>query len=155
MTGSTSHSPAATPAAEGIYAITSTRNASHLAYHLTIPEELGPVQKSLGLDTKGSFVLSAKNPTASGPANASLDNPAEYPKEIMSKFRGLRWTPLIPEMLDYEHTQFLIMGGEMGDLETAVEQAEGDAQDGDKVTPLEELEKLEEEVCTWSCDLAN
>lgn len=33
----------------------------------------------------------------------------------MKKFRGLRWMPLEPELLDYQNTQFLIIGeGEFG-----------------------------------------
>lgn len=54
-TSGTSVTPAATPFAEGIYAITSTGRESHLAYHITVPEQIGEVQKELGVHEKGSF----------------------------------------------------------------------------------------------------
>lgn len=75
------HTPAATPVGEGVYAITSTGRKSHLAYVLTLPEELGEVQREMGLKEKGSFIISTKNPQYPGPANARLPKPPEYPKE--------------------------------------------------------------------------
>lgn len=141
---STSQTPAATPFAEGIYAITSTGRDSHLAYHITVPE-IGEIQQSLGLNQKGSYNLSAKNPNAPGPANATLDNPAQYPEEIQKKFRNLRWMPLIPELLDYQNTQFLIIGEGLGDMGAATQEVEKDKKDDSKDKPVEELEKLEEE----------
>ena len=50
--------------------------------------------------------------------------------------------PLEPKLLDYENTQFLLIGHK----EEALEKAAGvQDEDGEKETPLEELEKLEEE----------
>ncbi|CZT50101.1 uncharacterized protein RSE6_11030 [Rhynchosporium secalis] len=144
-TSGTSHTPSATPFAEGIYAITSTGRESHLAYLLTVPSSIGEVQKELGLNEKGSFVVSAKNPNAPGPANATLDNPADYPEEIQKKFRDLRWMPLEPALLAYQNTQFLLIGEGMGDVDNAVQEMKKDAKDDEKVKPVEELEKLEEE----------
>ncbi|KAG4433190.1 hypothetical protein IFR05_011325 [Cadophora sp. M221] len=144
-TSGTSHTPSATPFAEGIYAITSTGRESHLAYHLTVPASIGEIQKELGLNEKGSFVISAKNPNAPGPANATLDNPASYPEDIQKKFRNLRWMPLEPELLNYQNTQFLIIGEGMGEMGKAVEEMSKDAKDNEKEKPIEELEKLEEE----------
>lgn len=80
-TAGTRHTPAATPVGEGVYAITSTGRESHLAYILTLPEELGEVQREMGLKEKGSFIISTKNPQHPGPANARLPKPPEYPKE--------------------------------------------------------------------------
>ncbi|CZS95011.1 uncharacterized protein RAG0_04812 [Rhynchosporium agropyri] len=144
-TSGTSHTPSATPFAEGIYAITSTGRESHLAYLLTVPSSIGEVQKELGLNEKGSFVVSAKNSNAPGPANATLDNPADYPEEIQKKFRDLRWMPLEPALLAYQNTQFLLIGEGMGDVDNAVQEMKKDAKDDEKVKPVEELEKLEEE----------
>ena len=81
QTAGTRHTPAATPAGEGVYAMTSTGRESHLAYILTRPEKLNEVQEELGLRNRGSFITSIKNPKVPGPANASLPNPADYPKE--------------------------------------------------------------------------
>ncbi|PVH87789.1 hypothetical protein DL98DRAFT_478782 [Cadophora sp. DSE1049] len=141
----TSHTPSATPFAEGIYAITSTGRESHLAYHLTVPSSIGEIQKELGLNEKGSFVVSAKNPNAPGPANATLDNPASYPEALQKKFRNLRWMPLEPELLNYQNTQFLIIGEGMNDMGKAVQEMTKDAKDDAKEKPAEELEKLLEE----------
>jgi hypothetical protein len=143
---STSTTEPATPFAEGVYAITSTGRESHLAYQLTVPSTIGEIQKELGLHEKGSFVVSAKNPEAPGPANATLDNPAKYPESLQKKFRNLRWMPLEPALLDYEGTQVLFIGEGLGDLGRSVEEMSKDAKDDEKEKPVEEIEKLEEEV---------
>ncbi|KAK5057490.1 hypothetical protein LTR84_011490 [Exophiala bonariae] len=140
-TAGTSHSPPVTPLAEGVYAITTTGRESHLAYIITIPSELGEVQKDLGLKERGSFVTSVKNPTAPAPNNASLPQGPDYPKELLEGFRGLRWTPLEPKFLDYANAQFLIIGES---YENAVEQRPKDEREGNGL-PSEEIEKLEGE----------
>ncbi|GAB7348356.1 hypothetical protein MBLNU459_g6798t1 [Dothideomycetes sp. NU459] len=75
--------PLVMPIGEGVYAITSTgdRGESHLAYMLTIPQQPGEMQEDVGLRSKGSFVLSLKNPEVKGPANATLPQTADFPKE--------------------------------------------------------------------------
>lgn len=71
-----------TTVAEGVYFITRTEDRStHLVYAITIPSEIGEVQEDLGLRSQGSFVISAKNPERSGPANASLPQSPDFPKE--------------------------------------------------------------------------
>jgi hypothetical protein len=80
-TRGTRHTPAATPAAEGVYAITTTGRESHLAYMLTLPSELGEVQKELGLKEKGSFIISTRNPKYDPPRGTALPKGPEYPKE--------------------------------------------------------------------------
>jgi hypothetical protein len=130
-----------------VYAITSTGRESHLAYQLTVPSSISEVQEELGLNTKGSFVCSVKNPDAPSPANASIGNPAKYPEEIQKKFRGLRWMPLEPELLDYEGAQMLIIGEAQGELGKAVEEQSKDERDEEKEKPVKEMEKLVEEVC--------
>lgn len=80
-TAGTRHTPAATPAGEGVYTITSTGRESHLAYMLTLPEQLGEVQRAIGLKEKGSFIISTKNPAYPGPANAQLGDAPAYPEE--------------------------------------------------------------------------
>jgi hypothetical protein len=73
--------PEARPYAEGVYALTRTTRASHLAYILTIPSEPGDVQQNFGLRHRGSFVLQSKNPRYPGPANAQLPKGPEYPEQ--------------------------------------------------------------------------
>ena len=79
-TAGSRHTPAATPIGEGVYAITTTGRETHLAYLLTIPSELSEVQRDIGLQEKGSFVTSLKNPQHSGPANATLPQGPDFPK---------------------------------------------------------------------------
>lgn len=140
-TTGTSHTPPVTPLAEGVYAITSTGRESHLAYIINIPNELGEVQKDLGLKERGSFVASVKNPTQPAPNNASLPKGPDYPQEILDEFRNLRWKPLEPKHLDFVNTQFLIIGES---YESAIEQRSKDERE-DSVPPEEEIEKLEGE----------
>lgn len=80
-TKGTRHTPAATPVGEGVYAITTTGRESHLAYAKTLPQELGEVQKKLGIKDKGSFIISTKNPQYKGPAKAQLPVDPKFPKE--------------------------------------------------------------------------
>lgn len=141
----TNHIPPATPFAEGVYAITTTGRESHLAYKITAPG-IGELQKDLGVNTKGSYIVSVKNPNAPGLTNASIGNPSKYPEKIQSKFRQLRWAPFEPEMLDYEHAQILIIGEGQGVLGKAVDEPSKDQNDENKEKPEEELDQLEEEV---------
>ncbi|KAI1283955.1 hypothetical protein F5Y07DRAFT_95098 [Xylaria sp. FL0933] len=142
-TAGTRHTPAATPAAEGVYAITTTGRESHLAYMITLPSELGDVQLELGLREKGSFIISTRNPQYEAPRGTALPAGPEYPKEVLDEFRSLRWMPSQPHHLDYANTQFLLIGESSG-IEKATELQKEDEKEG-KENPEEELEKLEDE----------
>lgn len=164
-TTGTRHTPEVTPMGEGVYAITTTgggQGTTHstctprktltipvltpnaVAYMLTIPSEVGEVQKDLGIAKKGSFVLSLKNPESSGPANAQLPQGADFPKEIMDEFRGRNWMPAEPKHLDYSMAQVLLIGEDF-DSSSNLDPAPKDEKNGEKETPQEELEKLEGE----------
>ncbi|KAI0836616.1 hypothetical protein F5Y06DRAFT_305075 [Hypoxylon sp. FL0890] len=136
------HNPAATPVAEGIYVITSTGRESHLAYMITLPEELGEVQREIGLKDKGSFIISTRNPKYEAPKGVALPKAPDYPKEILDEFRGLRWVATQPKHLDFPNTQFLLIGESSG-IQKATEPQKGQEEDQEK--PREELEKLEDE----------
>lgn len=71
----------ARPYAEGVYAITSTKRASHLAYILTIPEEIGQLQNDFGLRQRGSWIVQSKNPKYPGPSYAQIPKDPEYPEQ--------------------------------------------------------------------------
>lgn len=139
----TRHTPAMTPVGEGVYAITSTGRETHLAYMLTIPEELSDVQKDTGLKERGSFLISTKNPQTSSPANASIGKSPEFSQEIMDEFRGLRWMPTQPRHLDYANTNVLLIGESRG-LDKATE-VQADDKQNHTDSPLQEMEKLEGE----------
>ncbi|KAL0257772.1 hypothetical protein SLS55_006935 [Diplodia seriata] len=137
--------PQATPIGEGIYAITETGRSSHLAYMLTIPTELGEVQKEMGLRNQGSFVMSVKNPERKGPASAQLPQGPDLPKEMIAEFRGLAWVSVKPQYLNYDNVQILLIGeGTDDNFGKAVEPKSKDQREG-KDEPQEELEKLEHE----------
>ncbi|KAI0509410.1 hypothetical protein F5B22DRAFT_328339 [Xylaria bambusicola] len=142
-TAGTRHTPAATPAAEGVYAITTTGRESHLAYMITLPSELGDLQTELGLREKGSFIISTRNPQYDAPRGTALPEGPDYPKEVLDEFRSLRWMPSQPHHLDYANTQFLLVGESSG-IEKATEPQKEDEKEG-KEKPEEELEKLEDE----------
>ncbi|KAI8945507.1 hypothetical protein F4801DRAFT_597836 [Xylaria longipes] len=142
-TAGTRHTHAATPAAEGIYAITTTGRESHLAYMVTLPSELGEVQTELGLREKGSFIVSTRNPEYEAPRGTALPKGPDYPKEIQDEFRSRRWAPSQPHHLDHVNTQFLLIGESSG-IAKATEPQEEDEKGG-KEDPEEELEKLEDE----------
>ncbi|KAI1306238.1 hypothetical protein F5Y03DRAFT_355264 [Xylaria venustula] len=142
-TAGTRHTPAATPAAEGVYAITTTGRESHLAYMITLPSELGQVQLELGLRETGSFIISTRNPQYDAPRGTSLPKGPDYPKEVLEEFRSLRWMPSQPHHLDYVNTQFLLVGESSGIAKATEPQKEDDKEVKEK--PEEELEKLEDE----------
>ncbi|KAJ3560878.1 hypothetical protein NPX13_g9153 [Xylaria arbuscula] len=142
-TAGTRHTPAVTPAAEGVYAITTTGRESHLAYMITLPSELGDLQTELGLRKKGSFIISTRNPQYDAPRGTALPQSPEYPKKVLDEFRSLRWMPSQPHHLDYTNTQFLLIGESSG-IEKATEPQKEDEKEG-KEKPEEELEKLEDE----------
>ncbi|KAE8153993.1 esterase-like activity of phytase-domain-containing protein [Aspergillus avenaceus] len=136
--------PEAKPYTEGVYAITSTKRASHLAYILTIPENVGPLQEDFGLHARGSWIVQSKNPKYPGPSSAQLPKNPEYPESVREKFQDYRWVPLTPEFIDYPNAQFLMVGEATDDLGKAAT-AESDGKRPEEEQPGEELEKLEEE----------
>lgn len=65
---------------------------------------------------------------------------------MQSKFRGLKWMPLIPDLLEHENTQFLVIGEGAGTMGKALDEMSVDQKDGEKEKPEEEMSKLVEEV---------
>jgi hypothetical protein len=144
QTMGTRHTNPVEPIGEGVYALTEVGNSTHLAYMLTIPEKPEQVQDDLGIREKGSFLISLKNPTRKGPANATLDKKPDYPQEFIDDFRGLAWMPIHKsEYLDYPNAQLLLIGEKS--IDKAVEAPEKDKKDDNKESAEEELEKLEDE----------
>ncbi|CAG7918457.1 unnamed protein product [Penicillium olsonii] len=137
------HTEEARPYAEGVYAITHTPRASHLAYILTIPSELGSLQEDFGLRERGSWLIQSKNPKFPGPPIGQLPQNPEFPETVLKKFGDLRWVPLEPEFLDYPNSQFLMIGEAQNDLgKAATSQGEKSPHEEE---PGQELERLEDE----------
>ncbi|KAJ9492715.1 hypothetical protein VN97_g496 [Penicillium thymicola] len=137
------HIEEARPYAEGVYAITSTQRASHLAYILTVPAELGDVQEDFGLQPRGSWIVQSKSPKYAGPPVGQLPKDPEYPQSVLDKFEDLRWVPLQPEFLDYPNAQFLMIGEAQNDLGKAAFAMGGKQRHEEE--PGQELEKLSDE----------
>ncbi|KAI9045522.1 uncharacterized protein KD926_007938 [Aspergillus affinis] len=134
----------ARPFAEGVYAITSEKRASHLAYILTIPDKIGTLQEDFGLYGRGSWIVQSKNPKQPGPSYAALPEGPEYPEQILEKFGDYRWRPLEPDFIDYPNAQILMIGDSTNDLGKATTADPADKKDGEE-QPGEELEKFEHE----------
>ena len=66
--------PSAKPFAEGMYAIISKDQRSHLVYRITFPA-IGNVQKEFGVHERGSYIVSAKNPKFLSPGSVLLGGP--------------------------------------------------------------------------------
>ena len=73
--------PEAKPYAEGVYALTASERSSHLAYVVTIPEEVGDLQHDFGVYQRGSWIIQSKSPKYPGPAYARLPHNPEYPDQ--------------------------------------------------------------------------
>ncbi|BCS22279.1 uncharacterized protein APUU_30504S [Aspergillus puulaauensis] len=136
--------PEAKPYAEGVYAITTTKRATHLVYHITLPEKAGEIQEDFGLSDRGSWLMQSKNPKLPGPPFARLPQEPEFPESIQQKFRNLRWIPTEPELLDYPNAQFLIIGSSTGNLGKAATAEPGDKRPEEE-EPGEEIIKMEDE----------
>ncbi|KAL5337323.1 hypothetical protein BJX70DRAFT_248843 [Aspergillus crustosus] len=136
--------PEAKPYAEGVYAITSTKRATHLVYHITLPGKLSEIQQDFGLSERGSWLVQSRNPKFPSPPSAHLPKEPEYPESILQKFKDLRWIPTEPELLDYPNAQFLMVGSAVGDLGKAATAESGDKRPEEQ-QPEEELTKMEDE----------
>lgn len=147
-TAGSRHTPEVTPVGEGVYALTTSGEgsaaATHLSYLLTIPHQVGEVQRDVGIAERGSFVLSLKNPDAPQPANASLPEKPDFPQELRDQFRGRGWMPATRESLDYPKAQVLLIGEEFENSGTVDPPPNGQGKE-EVEAPKEELEKLEGE----------
>jgi hypothetical protein len=75
---------AAQPVAEGVYALSQGEKdrSSHFAYIRTYPEDSNEVVEDLGIESRGSFLVSARNPKFPPPQQVKgLPGVEAYPKE--------------------------------------------------------------------------
>lgn len=105
---------AARPAGEAVYALLREGSSTFLAYALTRPERLGPVQKAFNILPEASFALSVKNPDKDSPPGVGLgeDRQADYPKSLQKVFRDRRFADEDPRLLDYEGAEVILVGAE-------------------------------------------
>ena len=103
----------ARPAGEGVYALASHGNHTHLLYALELPQEPDEVQRELNIGKEGAYLLSVKNPEAGSPPSAGLDDErkAEFPPDLQERFGGRRFLGVNPpDFLDHEGAEILLMG---------------------------------------------
>jgi hypothetical protein len=103
----------ARPAGEGVYAIATHGNHTHLLYALELPEEPDEVQRELHIVKEGAYLLSVKNPEATSPPSAGLEEErkADFPPELQERFGDRRFIGVHPPaFLDHEGAEILLMG---------------------------------------------
>jgi hypothetical protein len=111
--------PAAKPVGEGRYQLVKHGNHTELAYLLELPEQPGPAQEEFEIKKEASYIIAVKNPDMPQPPGipASREQPS-YPKRLKDRFGQHRWIPVEdPELLDYPHTQVLLLGAHEGPVE--------------------------------------
>ena len=104
--------PEARPAGEGRYAIVEHNGHTHLVYVLELPREPGPAQETFRIRPEASFIVAVRNPLAEAPPGMGLSphQRADYPPELMERFRGRRFAPLDdPRFLD-EGAELVLIG---------------------------------------------
>jgi hypothetical protein len=115
--------PGARPVGEARYAIVDHEGHTHLAYVLELPREPGPAQATFGIRPEASFVMAIRNPEAEAPPGMGLlpHARAQYPTELMERFRGRRFAPVDdPRFLDHPGAEIVLIGagedveGELG-----------------------------------------
>lgn len=115
--------PEARPAGEGRYALVDHDGHTHLAYVLELPAEPGPAQQAFHITKEASYIIAVRNPESPAPPGAGLrpERRADYPQEVLERFRGRRFIPVdTPQLLDHEGAEFVLIGasedpeGELG-----------------------------------------
>jgi hypothetical protein len=105
--------PAARPAGEGVYALARHDDHVHLAYALELPAEPGEVQRALGIQEEGSYILAVKNPAVPAPPGVGLRPPrqADFPKWLQERFGERRFIAADPpDFLNYAGAELLLIG---------------------------------------------
>lgn len=166
-TRGTRHEATSRLAGRGAYAIvnsdapTPSKRETHFGYHLSHPppEEMGDVQKELGIATASSFIIQVKNPLAPATGLQPVRTKgAEYPDWLMQNVfgtpgegettqargrekYGLRFTSCeTPELLDYQQAQLLMIAARSG--EEGLEESLGEGR-GEALHKTEEKESRE------------
>jgi hypothetical protein len=104
---------AARPVGEGVYAIVSHENHTHLAYALELPETPGPAQAELNIGAQASFIVTVRNPDMPAPPQAGMPTTPKprYPEELRRKFADRTFTDLDPpDFLDHPGTELVLIG---------------------------------------------
>lgn len=100
------------PAGEGVYALLTHEDRTHLAYALELPQRLGAVQSALQIRPQGSFVVSILNPREPSPSGTGLQpREAIFPAELQARFGSKSFLDLeAPVFLDQEGAGLMLFG---------------------------------------------
>lgn len=124
---------------EGVYR---SKQHTHLAYVLEVPEKIGAVQHAFNIEAEGSFILTVKNPTSTASKGLSWKQRASYPKELQDKFEGKHFIPVEPtSLMDYEGAEVIMIGAK----ENIVEELGKVGQDLENTASEEEYEMGEKD----------
>jgi hypothetical protein len=101
----------ARPGGEGVYRIVNHNGHTHLVYALELPKKTGDVQHELNIEGQASYVMTIKNPETSSSPYASLPEyrNASYPRELQEHFRERRFSEVLPEYLNFEGAEFILI----------------------------------------------
>ena len=112
--------PPARPAGEGVYALARHGDHAHLAYQLETPRLPGEVQRALRILPQASYIAAAFNPEAPPKLGRRPPHVAPLPARLRARFRGRKFAPLDPDLLDVAGLELVLIGasddveGELG-----------------------------------------
>jgi len=108
----TRHDAAARPCGEGVYALVDEGRSTKFAYVLELPEDLGEAQEAFHIGKEGSYVMSIKNPDVAPtrPDVPVSDKHPGFPPELKREFGNRRWTKALPDFLNYDGAELLLLG---------------------------------------------
>ncbi len=136
------HLPEARPAGEGVYALVRHGRDTVLAYALELPEEPGEVQKAFGIESRGRFLVSIKNPDVESPAGLGLDagQRAELPDDLRERFGARKWHPADPPaFLDHEGVELILIGGRVAPEDDLGIELDPQPEDADQAEVFRDL----------------
>jgi hypothetical protein len=104
--------PEARSAGKGRYQLSEHDGHTHLAYVLRSPRQSADTQRLFNIRPEASYIVAAVNPEAPPPPSLGLrpSRRADIPPSVIERFRGRRWMPLSPDLLDVEGLEFVLIG---------------------------------------------
>jgi hypothetical protein len=108
------HQPGVRHVADGAYAIVRHGEHAHLVYRLVGTEEHTDLHDALGLRPEASFIAAVFNPLRETGARAAdvgpFSEPSIYPDDLQDIFRGRRFAPLEPALIDHAGAEIVLIG---------------------------------------------
>jgi hypothetical protein len=102
--------PPARAAGEGVYALARHGDHTHLAYRLELPRRPGEVQRALRILPEASYIVAAFNPEVPPKLGRRPPHQPALPDWMRSKFRGRKFAPLDPDLLDVKGLELVLIG---------------------------------------------